>query len=345
MRRTWLAVGAVVLLAAFAAADAVRDGDEERVDAGAATGTGPAESGLRGSAVPPPGTLPGRLLFTRASDCSVQALDLATVRLDDAGDAPGCELWVSPDGTRAVAAGDTRRGGRAVMLVDVRRQADTRGEIGATRGPPTWAPDSDRVGWCTPEGLTLVYSVARERTVQFAGCNPVFAPDGNVLTTPPEPLEEELLRNGQAFVSAGELGRPAELIGYAQSRTGLLALALLPGGADATAELQLWRNRRLGLTITLPEGAGRGALGEIVRFSPDGSEIAVAGPGAGARVAVFDVRTGERTLAPTRQVGFDWSRAGAWLAVSTGVAIEIYGTGRDAPVYALPLAAASIAWR
>jgi hypothetical protein len=343
MRKTWFAVAAVVLVAAFAAADAVRNGDEQQPGVGAAAGTGPAEPGLRGSAVPPPGTLPGRLLFTRASDCAVQALDLGTVLLDDPGDSPGCELWVSPDGTRAVAAGEPRRGGRAAVLLDVRGVSDTVDEIGALGGPATWAPDSDRVAWCTPEGLTEVYSIARDAIVQLAGCNPVFAPDGNVLTTPPEPLEEELLRNGNTYVSAGDLGRPAELIGYAQSRTGLLALALQP--EDGAAELQIWRNGELDLSIPLPEGAGSGALGEIVRFSPDGTEIAVAGPGAGARLAVYDARTGERTLVPTPQVGFDWSRSGAWLAVSTGTGIDIYGTARDAPVYSLPLPSVSIAWR
>jgi hypothetical protein len=88
-----------------------------------------------------------------------------------------------------------------------------------------------------------------------------------------------------------------------------------------------------------------GQFAEVVSFRPDGRELALALPGAGVPLVVVDVATRKVVLARKGQHGIDWSRDGAWLAISTGERVLIYGLDRSEPVYALPVRAAALAWR
>ena len=103
--------------------------------------------------------------------------------------------------------------------------------------------------------------------------------------------------------------------------------------------LELWRSGRLELAAGLP------LAGDVVELAPGGTEIAVATRGETGRVAVLDLRSGELLLSPTPAWSFAWSPDGVWLALATPLGIPVYGPGRAAPAYVLPLGAAAVAWR
>lgn len=91
--------------------------------------------------------------------------------------------------------------------------------------------------------------------------------------------------------------------------------------------------------------AARRLTDELV-LSPDGQELAIVLSRGEGALALLEIATGRLVLGPIRQRGWDWSPDGAWLAVSTGTAIQIYGLERTAaPTFTIPIAVEGLAWR
>lgn len=360
MIRTWIAVGAVALVGIFAAADALRDGGEEPAVEPPAAKTEKKEEGgrrLAGPALPVPGALPGTLWLETADGCRIQRLDITTMRLAEEGSKTGCGLWVSPGGRLAVVpavpAGDSST--RKIWLVSLGGRPSFVRPIGRARGEIAWSADGQRVAWCDENGRSAVLSVGRGSLRAVRGCRPVFGPDGSLLTREERVFSAELLRDGRPALRERDLRRGfsagvgrLDLLGFDESPAGVLAVAVrrldVP---EARALIELWQGDELEVTFELPLFGGTGSLqfGQLVRFSPDGGELAVGFPDPGTRVGVYDAHSGRELLPPTTQQGFAWSRDGTWLALSTGEEILVYGPERAAPVYVLPIAAAVLAWR
>jgi hypothetical protein len=362
MIRTGLAVGAVVLVAIFAAADAVRNGAEPGEPEPVAAETGArAESGaaaLRGAGLPPAGVLPGTLWFLTDGFCRLQRLRLDTLELSEEVPQRGCGLWVSPRGDLAVTGGATRGSGAGtIRLVRLDDADEPARPLGLARGDVRWSPDGERVAWCQPDGSSAVLVPRGNSPRLVAGCQPSFGADGSLLTTEERPLNPEVLRDGRVALSREHLRRGfpgggsgrLDVLGFDESRSGLLAVAVFDDeDARIRPRLELWRGQNLEASFELPlfgDTGSFGRFGQVVEFSPDGSEVAVGFPDAGTRVAVYDVRSGAELLPPTRREGFSWSRDGTWFALSTGEEIVVFGAGRTSPAYVLPLPAGPIAWR
>jgi WD40 repeat protein len=352
---TWLVLGAVVLIAAAAALDALRRGTSPTtVQAREETAR------LAGRLVPQPGALTGTLVFSSLAGCRPQLLSLETLRLERPGPSLECDLWVSPRGDLAVVSLAPALGlrGSRVALLELARQPELVRTLGIVRGEPSWSLDGERLAWCTAAGNTVVVVAETGARSEVPGCRPRLAPDGSVLTRPASPLAPTLLRDGEVVLGANELARgfpadgegPLDVVGYDARPDGLLAVVAVrfESGRRPRRLLQLWRERRLEAAIPLPElslPAGYGRLGEHVEFGPTGREVAVAFPGAGKPMVVVDLETRTLAVEPTSQHGFAWSPDGTWLALSTGEEVRVFGPERQDPVYVLPVGAAAIAWR
>jgi hypothetical protein len=374
--RTWLLVFAVAGIGIAAAVNGLRGGDDPAHESREPGG----ETEIAGADVPAPGALPGSLTFLDG-ECRLQRLDFAVLTLDGAAAPAGCSLWVSPTGDRAVLAA-----GSGVERDAWLYRLDTGGvpaPLGSFPGDPSWSPDGARIAWCkstTTSVLTLDVGTVEE----LPGCQPRFAPTGDLLSVAEEDGEQELLRNGERLLGGEELrsgfppaSGPVKVLGYDERADGLLAVAVASGldgdlspavpaegelssagpfgvvnvrpeGAYRRFVLQLWRGHRLEQAVSL-----RGlaypfvnlAFGELVRFGPQGDELAIGSSGVGVPVMLVDVETLEPRLRPTVQQGFSWSPDGAWFALAGSGGISIAGAVRDLPAYVLPLQASSLAWR
>jgi hypothetical protein len=354
--RTWLAVAAVALIAIFAAADALRGGADRPEPP--ATAPPPPASGLRGPDMPQAATLEG-ILYLAGPDCALQALDLATLTLGEKSFDAGCDFDVGPTGLLASVLRESvpGRDGRVVWLARLDGKPRLVRPVGLARGQVTWAPEGESVAWCGEDFTTFVLDVGETQPRAFPGCRPKIGADLTVLTRPTTRMAGELLRDGEVVLSESELGRglpadadgPLDVLGYDANRDGLLAVSVVRHGEAAPEPvLELWADGDLERSIALPrfgDTSGSGSFAQVVRFSPDGSEVAAGLEGSGRRIALYDVRSGATLLEPTRQVDFDWSPDGRWFAVATGTAVEFYGAGRASPAYILPVPARRIAWR
>ncbi|HEX2045549.1 MAG TPA: hypothetical protein VHF23_07985, partial [Gaiellaceae bacterium] len=149
---TWIVLGAVAVIAAAAALDALRrDPEPARVEAREETGR------LTGEGVPEPGALAGRLVFTSLGECRPQVLRLETLMLDDPGPSLECGLWVAPRADLAAVSLAPALGlrGSRVALLRLTPRPTLLESLGVVRGEPSWSPDGERLAWCTAAGETV----------------------------------------------------------------------------------------------------------------------------------------------------------------------------------------------
>jgi len=357
--RNVIVVGAVCALAIGAAVDALRGTTDGAVAVDQSVTSRLRDDRLRGPDVPPPGALPGTLVFADQDGCRLRRLSLTTSILGSPGPATGCELWVSPAGGLAVVTTEPAApgGSRRLALAGVGAEPRLVRDLGEATGIPAWSANGKRVAWCEAESETVVEEIATGAREHVAGCSPLFGGegDGSLFTVPPRALGTRLLRDGQTYLGPAALrsgldaasDTPVWVVGLGASSDGQLAISLLvlaPTGSDVV--LELWRGQTLEASFALPKvfATDNRRLGEFLRFSPDGHELAVGfGPGAG-RLSFVDLRLREGSVSTVSQTGFAWSPDGSWLAVATGGTIEIYGQVRDTPVFTLPVAAAGLGW-
>jgi hypothetical protein len=358
MLATRIVVAAVAVIVALAALDVV-GGESEPPERAPAAEEEQDRWSLAGPTVPPPGALAGTVYLVSLTGCRVLALDLADTAVRAQGLATGCDLWVAPQGDRAVVPLDRpgRRFGREIWLARLDGAPRLERRLGFALGPPAWSPDGREVAWCRRDGQTVVAAASGEERRSVPGCRPKLAPDGSVLTRPHLPLAPALLRDGDVLLDEEDLSSGfhrrargvVDVLGYDQRRDGLLAVAVVRfSGSAPEVVVQLWAEGRLARVIELPPlgtPGHPGRFGEVVRFSPSGNEVAVAFPGAGTRLVVLEVETGELLLGPTSQHGFDWAPDGSTLALSTAQEVRILGAGLAEPIFALPIGAVAIAWR
>ena len=166
---------------------------------------------------------------------------------------------------------------------------------------------------------------------------------------------------GDAFLDARDLALgftpgttgDVRVAGFAKRPDGLAAVVAIgyragEGGMPSELVLELWRRGRLEAAVQLPSAVDPGGvanLGSVVRFSPDGAEVAVSALGERAPLVLYDVRSLALVLGPTGQHGFAWSPDGAWFALAREEGIAVHGAERSSPAYVFPVAADALAWR
>jgi len=340
--RLWLTVAVaagVATVAAFAVLDAARrDPARESPAAGAEEATAPR---ISGPDVPPGGGLPGRIVFLAGPECRVRVLDLATLTLGPEGPATSCRLWASPRGD-LVAFERASDEGPTVWLASTGSPPTRRNTLGPVASPPAWGPDGDRLALCRPDGSTVVVALDGEELDRVDGCHPRFAPDGRVVTRPGVTGESPTI------------GRP-RVVGHEVGADGTLAIAMLRSESALRLylTLELLIGGRRERVLTMPQyGPTAGFYGLHVSIAPGGQEVAVTTPDllSPSRpddlVALLDLRSGRAVDGFTEQRfrGLDWSPDGAWLALSTGDEVLVYGPARADPVYVLPLKARALGW-
>lgn len=345
---TWVVAAAIGALGVAAAVDGLTGGAEPALEAGP-----PRHDRLRGPDVPPPGALAGRLVIAGRDGCKLQLLDLATLTLGKPGPAVGCRLWVSPRGDLAATAGPPGKG--ELRLVRLGDRPTFARRLGQASSPPSWAPDGGRLAWCAGNE-TLVLDVDGGGTEVRRGCYPTFAPDGTLVTRARTETGLLVLRDDEVIVEP-EVGDGRQVVGHGVLPDGRLALAVhrrTGAGFDFAIELELWGGSRLDDAVPINSyGVVAQAFGLHVEPAPGGAEAAVTSPGSLVAprpddlVSLVDFRLGGPVAGLTERpyAGVAWSPDGAWLALSTGREILVFGLGRGEPAYVLPVAARALAWR
>lgn len=308
---TLLVGGAVAAIAVAGIAETLVDGRGEST-----TVASPAADRVRGPDVPAPGTLSGTLAVALLPECRLAEIDLATLALDRDEPAFDCESLLASDA--GLVAVD-RAGERGVyddgqVVLD---EADLRSGLEQPPSGHVHPLGADR----RADGLTAVAVAAGPRDIYDV------LEDAGLDVDDPDDLEEA-----------------RELLGL-NGPYG--ALALSAGGSLPRTELQLWRDGKLERSRPLRPAAypfANRRFGELLRFSPDGVELAVGHGEPGSPVLLLDVETLRTTMRPTVHHGFAWSPDGAYFALSTGTEIRVSGALRSQPAYVLPIPALLLGW-
>jgi hypothetical protein len=303
---SFIVVCAVVLVAGFAAADALRGPAEQRVSTSTRGGqTGPTR--LAGPTPQPDapegwpvGTLSGALVFTNADDCRIRAIGLAGGRERPLARFAGtCDLWAAPV-TQRVAYGLGPSSGDGFVPFKLADLALPQHELGGYRalfGVVLWSQDGQRVAWCGTRRVGFDLEIGGPAR-RLPACPAAYTPGGEIAYAVGNELivEEEVVHRsdgGITYVDYGTDGSVAlvidgerlerwqddELVGGLsipaplQGRTPVLSPdncgALFPPVEESGTILLL------GLGC-LPDDTPRSYTGRSAAWSPDGEWIAIA---------------------------------------------------------------------
>jgi hypothetical protein len=354
----------VAALAVLASLDAVRGDGDARSPAGAEDET-PSQRQLAGPFAPQPDALAGTLYITD-EDCRLRAIDLERLALGDPGPPTSCRLAVSPDGRYGVVNRRDASGRRGLWLVRLGDRPRLEQSLGPTRSSPTWSPAGGSVAVCASVRRSVVLDLGTGEAHQVDGCHPIFLADGSLVTRGSDDGSLVVLANGrvqldrndlaQAFPPSIDTDAQPRVLGAAAAPDGslLLAASWATSGGGQLARLGRWTGGRLEGAVTIPARYSNavGAHGLTIEVDPRGTEAALVYPERLSRPvaerleALVELSSGrlEQGLGDRPYMGVAWSPDGAWLALTTGREIEIYGLDRSAPTYILPVQARGIAW-
>jgi hypothetical protein len=241
--RSLLVIGVVLAVGIAAVVHGVLGGDDAATASEAAAAELAEGTLLEGPDVPPPGALPGRLLFA-GEGCKLHRLELPTGALVPTALSTGCSFWPSPDGERAVVAVEDSAAeeGHDLWLARLAGDADLV-RLGAARGDVAWSATGDRLAWCTEDGETVLAGADGSELDRLPGCRPRFTAGGSLLTTVNEPDRRELLVDGEVLLDEQALREPLprgagriQTLGYDRRDDGLLAV-VVAAGARSLEEL------------------------------------------------------------------------------------------------------------
>jgi hypothetical protein len=332
--RDALIIATVLLIAGFAAADAIR-GRAERTTSTPSTASGEtAQTRLPGpqpQAQPPPGwprgTLLGSLVFTDSGDCRIRVIGLAGgVERPLARFGGNCQLWAPPVGDRlAYGLGPPSPDGFSPFrIADLGQPNRELGGYRALFGVVLWSQDGQRVGWCGRRrtGFDLELGGAARRLPR---CPIAYTRDG----------------------------RPAWTIGNRLYVAGRLALRANGGitfahfGTDGSLAIV-----EDGVQVIRYDARGRftGAFptveGQTPIFSPDNCAAAYRPQGGYGQITVLDVGCFPGALPGTlRGRDATWSPDGRWLAVAGRRAIVFQRVVGPPLTVRWPASAVQLAWR
>jgi hypothetical protein len=334
--RDLIVVGAIVLVAGFAAADALRGRGERSVVTSSTEGvkTGPTRlPGPEPDADAPPdwpaGALSGDLVFTNADDCRVREIGLAAGRERRLSRFTGtCDLWAAPRGPR-IAYGLGASSGDGFVpfkLADLVSPARELGGYRALFGVVLWSHDGQHVAWCGTRrvGFDLEPGGPARRLPR---CPAAYTADGRIAYALGNKLivEDEVVHRASGGITYVHFGTDG-------------SFALVIDGAA----LERWEGDRLTGGLAIP--AALQGRTPVLRFDNCG---ALFPPAEGsARIELMSLGC----LPADQRASFfgrdaAWSPDGEWVAVAEEQSIAFTRViGPDATVR-WPATAAELAWR
>jgi hypothetical protein len=334
--RDLIIVGAVVLVAGFATADALRGRPEpsESATTTEAARTGPTRPPAPEPAAEAPADWPvdavrGELVFTNADDCRVRTIGLARGRERRLARFLGtCELWAAPVGQR-VAYGLGASSADGFVPFKLADLSDPSLELGGYRalfGVVLWSPDGGRVAWCGRRrvGFDLEIGGAARR---LPHCPAAFTPDGRIAYALGNSLtvEDRVVHRANGGITYVHYGTDG-------------SLALLIDGET----LERWEGDRLTESFVIPpELVGRTPVLRSDNCGAVFPPLEEAGP--------IELRS-LGCMPDDQQATFfgrdaAWSPDGEWVAVAEAQSIAFTRVvGPDATIR-WPAVAAELAWR
>jgi hypothetical protein len=317
-------VAAVLLVAAFAIADAVRGPHSESTRKPVeTTPSTTAPTPTEGAPEPPQGIpAPGTLVLTDAQTCILREFDVASgtefphghpIRTD-------CSLSAAPVSGR-VAVGVGGLGAvRPFRFFDLPAAGRLLGTYRARPGTIVWSADGQVAAWCSARtGLLTNFEGPPRRlprcAASFAADTPVFL-------------------NGRSLLIRGRIvaaGRSR--IMWVRSGPGAAWVVLLR--ADGVAERWL-DDRRLGSTRLPAWVVGRGGS-----ISPNGCQLAVP---RHEEIVVLPLDCSHARDERYPGSALAWSPDGRWIAVAARRSIDFYRANDAEPAGHWRLVAASLAW-
>ena len=320
-------VVAVVLLAGFAVADALRSDDSAPVPTGSPPATTAAETdGEDGDGFAGLG-LPGSLVFLAGDECRVREVSVSSgleFPLPDI--ATGCALSAPPAGNRiAYGLPESSGGASAFRFVSLNEPLRDLGRIVAPLAGVVWSADGQRAGWCNHEGRGFDYELGRKFR-RLGRCPRGYTPDGQPVLAARGRL---LLPGGTTFGEA-----PGRVRAVRWGTDGSFAVVL----GDGTIERS---DPRGGITAAaVPRPVRRWPL----LLSPD--NCAVLGVHRDL-VALVDLGCFRgRGSPPEAFVGraAAWSPDGEWIAVAEGRTIAFHRVVGEYRIERWNVAARDLAW-
>lgn len=336
--RDLLILAAVLLVAGFAAADALRSKGGSAPSTAAArapttTRAGPiriqALQDLRARA------FTGRIVFTDQG-CTVREVDLASGTFFPLPPLRGGCVLASPPRTELIAFSlpANRRDVMPYRVVNLNIAARDLASFRARNGSVVWSPDGTRVAWCEPSGRGQEYEIGEEPR-SLPGCPLAYTTDGR----PAYLRERNLVVAGRTILHVD--GR---VTGLSFGTDGSLALVedgtrVLLYGTEAGRPFTLARKQRL------PSGL----RGLAPLFSPTNCSVAFrsAATGLSSTIEILDLGR----CPPARRVrtfpghAAAWSPDGRWLAVAGRTSITFHPIQGDGPTVRFEASAAALTWK
>jgi WD40-like Beta Propeller Repeat len=333
--RDFIIVAAVVLIAGFAAADALRGRTGEKATSGPETtrvqttptrlpGPTPQPDAPEGW---PVGLLDGSVVFTNAGDCRIRIIGLAGGTERPLARFLGtCDLWVPPVSDRvAYALGPPSGDGfTPFKLADLARPNADLGGFRALFGVVLWSPDGQRVAWCgrrqTGYDLEVGGPVRR-----LPACPVAYAPDSKIAYAVGNKLlvEDAAILQADGGITYAHFGTDGSVAIVVDGER----LERYDGAGDLTAAAAIPQGRT---PILSPRNCA--AL-----FKP----FEGYGP---IRLVELGCYHG-RELRDLSGSDAAWSPDGAWVAVAEAEAITFHPVAVSGRTVTWPAGAADVAWR
>ena len=334
---SFIVVAAVVLVAGFAAADAIRGrvGREATAQGSSPVQTSPTR--VRGPQPQPEapsgwprGALQGSLVFTDAHDCRIRVIGLAggeERRLARfAGD---CQLWAPPVGSHiAYGLGPTTADGFSPFkLADLDHPTRELGGYRALFGVVLWSPDGQRVAWCGRRRIGFDLEVGGPAR-RLPTCPVAYTPDDAVAYAIGNRLNDD--RRGQILRVDGG-------ITFAAFPDAKSIVVVVDG-----QRVEAYNGGVLSYALDLPARL----QGRTPILSPNGCSAAFRPLEPPGQIDVVDLGCAPGR-GPLTFFGNDaaWSPDGRWLAVAERETIAFHRIGGAQRTIRWPAAAAELAWR
>jgi len=324
--RDFVIVGAIVVVAGFATADAFRGGGDEAPATEARSATEAARTEIEVPTGFEPLPLAGSIVFTDADDCRVRRITMASGAEAPLPRLPAadCTLWAAPAGSAiAYGIGYDPPDVALFRLVDLRRPDRTLGGYGALFGFVTWSLDGRRVAWCgsSRAGFDLELGGSVRRLPE---CPSAYTPAGDVA-----------FAGGSRLVADGRPVLEAEG-GITYARWGADgSLAVVLDGRRVERRV----NGRLAGELELPPWLE----GRLPILSPDNCAAIFRRP---TRLDLFSLGC-FRGDAPRAFFDDDaaWSPDGDWIAVAEENAVAFHRLVGPRDVLRWPVRASRLAWQ